>query len=729
MVADNLYEKALPVLQDETLDEEDKTDKLEELMRKETNLSGKSLENIVLDCLWRYRDAGSSSSSPPPSRHTVIRRPSPAPWQANRAPTPVNHSPRTIHPPPGFGIVPPAFTRAKSSTASPFTSPRPSPRLAFSSPHIPHSPSLSAYQFSEGASPNAELYGDLDSHSVDWLVNDDSGSTESSLLGDGTLNGGAAEWVQPQTMDMGPYDMLRSILRDDRSDEELEKVLEANGFDLSAALLALMGQQLERQQLPTTNHDQTGYLVGKSMTPTFRPATPAGQQKSNIVCKYFLSTGHCARADCRFSHDTSKTLCKYFLNGNCLAGDTCLFSHDPSALMARMAISDVSTPPLQSAIPNFQMSDYEFPTLHTNGSPYGTPQIQTPEATTLEQLYGLTGGATRPPPGLSPFPNFTPGTGSRPQSRTGSRQPSRATTPSVLAVDDNEAFPSLGSAAAKTSKRHHGKRGGHGNKDVTGQTNLADVLRMSPALAPATPIRKSLRPVKSFNGTRENSAAAQAIPAPQHIPWLETGEKGNQAYLKARAEAFKHGSLRNKFLQSAAQAWNRSDSRAAKALSLRGQSENNLMREAHREAARILYEERNQDTDGLTELYVDLHGLHPDESVSYLEGILLKHSSSSRPVYAITGTGHHSKNGKDKVGKAIRGFLNEWRYAFREFSVPGDRNNVGGILGIDPSSYDKSLTERPKDVEDEVNSAKDTKIRIMKRDEVLDAPKGPKRTA
>ena len=51
------------------------------------------------------------------------------------------------------------------------------------------------------------------------------------------------------------------------------------------------------------------------------------------------------------------------------------------------------------------------------------------------------------------------------------------------------------------------------------------------------------------------------------------------------------------------------------------------------------------------------------------------------------------------MGKAIRGFLNEWRYAFREFSVPGDRNNVGGILGIDPSSYDKSVAERPKEGE------------------------------
>ena len=319
MVPDHLYQKAQPILSDGALDDEDKTDRLEELLRAETGLTGKSLENVVLDCLWRYRDSASASSSPPPSRHTIIRRPSPAPWQQNRAPTPVQHSPRIVNPPPGFGIAPPAFTRAKShtGTASPFTSPRPSPRLAFATPHIPHSPSLSAYQFSEGASPNNE-YGDLDSHSVDWLVNDDSGSTESSLLGDGTLNGAAAEWVQPQTMDMGPYDMLRSVLGNERTDEEIEVALEANAYDLTAALLALMVSQNGQPPVATTPMgSDNGYLIGKSMSPAYRPATPVGQQKSNIVCKYFLSTGHCARADCRFSHDTTKTLCKYVARLDC----------------------------------------------------------------------------------------------------------------------------------------------------------------------------------------------------------------------------------------------------------------------------------------------------------------------------------------------------------------------------------------------------------------------------
>ncbi|KAI7295204.1 hypothetical protein KC315_g19000, partial [Hortaea werneckii] len=125
--------------------------------------------------------------------------------------------------------------------------------------------------------------------------------------------------------------------------------------------------------------------------------------------------------------------------------------------------------------------------------------------------------------------------------------------------------------------------------------------------------------------------------------------------------------------------------------------------EKHREAARLLYEERNQHQTapggggGSKELYVDLHGLHPEEAVSYLSSCLLDQKASPHPVYAICGTGHHSKNGKDKVGKAIRTFLNEWRYAFREFSVPGDRNNVGGILGIDPKSFDREAGPGKRD--------------------------------
>ena len=174
--------------------------------------------------------------------------------------------------------------------------------------------------------------------------------------------------------------------------------------------------------------------------------------------------------------------------------------------------------------------------------------------------------------------------------------------------------------------------------------------------------------------------------------------------------------------RSAAQAWNRNDARAAKALSLRGQSENDLMRKAHREAARLLYEERNRDSSSSHEVYVDLHGLHPEEAVEYLERALDEHQSSSRPVYAITGTGHHSKNGKDKVGKAIRSWLSEWKYAYREFSVAGD--NLGGILGVDPGSFDKSMLDEKKGATEGVRTDEGTggKIKLVK-----EVPTGPKK--
>lgn len=297
--------------------------------------------------------------------------------------------------------------------------------------------------------------------------------------------------------------------------------------------------------------------------------------------------------------------------------------------------------------------------------------------------------------------------GSRHTSRHRSREPTPS--PSILPVDDTEAFPSLGAAGNKGAKKHHGKRGGHGHGHSNKENipnSLADVVRMSPSPA-SSALRKGLMKNKTYSGGRDN--AANAIPAPQHVPWLETGAKANQEYLRARQEAFKHGGLRNKFLQryrfcaqsaalvlmddSAAQAWNRNDARAAKALSLRGQSENDLMRKAHREAARLLYEERNKGSSSSQEVYVDLHGLHPEEAVEYLEHALVEHQPSGRPVYAITGTGHHSKNGKDKVGKAIRTFLGGWKYAYREFSVAGD--SLGGILGVDANSFDKSmLTEK-----------------------------------
>lgn len=419
--------------------------------------------------------------------------------------------------------------------------------------------------------------------------------------------------------------------------------------------------------------------------------------------------------------------------GNCLAGETCIFSHDPTKLVSKLSLDGASTPPqrTQSAL---QLQDMNlFPSLHSGASD------------------GYNSAAVTPPPG---FRSLRGTESPRSRSRPGSRHQSKEVAVAAPALDDNEAFPTLGSASLKQGKKHHGKRGGHGHahKENTVPSSLADIVKMTPSPGPGSSPR--LEPRK-LNGAAaafrngENSASAHAIPSPKQIPWLETGDRANKAYLKARQEAIKHGGLRNKFLQrygnhnvlasifncgpltilsSAAQAWNRNDARAAKALSLRGQSENDLMRKAHREAARELYEERNRHMTESSEIYVDLHGLHPEEAVEYLEKILMDNSREPRPIYAITGTGHHSKNGKDKVGRAIRNFLNEWRYAYREFSVPGDRNSMGGILGVDARSWDKSLGKESADGEDKTADLLsqgveigDGRVRLL----VRDAPKGP----
>lgn len=150
------------------------------------------------------------------------------------------------------------------------------------------------------------------------------------------------------------------------------------------------------------------------------------------------------------------------------------------------------------------------------------------------------------------------------------------------------------------------------------------------------------------------------------------------------------------------------------------------MRKAHREAAKHLYEARNQhlsttpaSDDSNNEMYIDLHGLHPEEAVEYLENILVAFGKKGqRVIYAITGTGHHSKNGKDKVGKAVRSWLNEWRYIYREFSVPGERGGyVGGILGIDPTSHANSITPSEESRQEMPVAMVGGKIQLLKREQ------------
>lgn len=229
--------------------------------------------------------------------------------------------------------------------------------------------------------------------------------------------------------------------------------------------------------------------------------------------------------------------------GNCLAGETCIFSHDPAHLMNRLTVDEIGTPPTK----NLSVTDFNsaFPSLRP-----ATPDLN-PFAPSFS--YSPAAGVT-PPPGLRPLHSYN-GSDGHPRSRPGSRQQARDGM-AAPSIDDNDAFPSLGSASSKANKKHHGKRGGHGHKENYTPSSLADIVKMSPSPSPS-PTPSIGRQDKKIgrNGsatnmkTGENSPAAQAITSPKHIPWLETGDKANKAYLKSRQEAIKHGGLRNKFLQ------------------------------------------------------------------------------------------------------------------------------------------------------------------------------------
>ena len=246
--------------------------------------------------------------------------------------------------------------------------------------------------------------------------------------------------------------------------------------------------------------------------------------------------------------------------GNCLAGDSCIFSHDPALLVDRLKLGDngamMSSSPSQFP-PSFQVQDFDaFPTLQSGVMGQWNKLSSVPNQANLfnfsdpQNSNGLAPTARRPMMARSISTTGAPSSPKSNSSRPTSRHQSRAPTPSIPAVDDNDAFPTLGSVGGKGGKKHHGKRGGHGhghNKENL-PNSLADIVRNSPSPAPSA-LRKGLMKRESYTGSRENSAAANAIPAPQHVPWLETGDRANQAYMKARQDAFKHGALRNKFLQ------------------------------------------------------------------------------------------------------------------------------------------------------------------------------------
>ena len=234
---------------------------------------------------------------------------------------------------------------------------------------------------------------------------------------------------------------------------------------------------------------------------------------------------------------------RYWLSGGCLAGDACPFSHDPSMMVNSLNINDPMA--AYGASPSaFQLQDQmdQFPALQTQGH-YQPSSSLGPQSSGQFPVFA-SGNQSRGRGGLS---NLAPN--SRPQSRPNSHHQTRTEITANISMDDPEAFPTLAATNSKRPSKHHGHRTRHGHnnleRDIPG--SMADVVRMTPSPGPGQRKSEAIKKIRSSGGS-ENPAALK-IPAPQHIPWLETGERANQQYLKHRQEAIKHGTVRNKFLQ------------------------------------------------------------------------------------------------------------------------------------------------------------------------------------
>lgn len=242
---------------------------------------------------------------------------------------------------------------------------------------------------------------------------------------------------------------------------------------------------------------------------------------------------------------------RYWVMGSCLAGEGCPFSHDPERLISNLSVSSSSRPASPAIGSPFQVDSGSdaFPPLQSPGL---EEQSTNPYATRYPaHLSGFPGGKSIPP-GLHPGLGRRSGSMthlSRPNSRPASRHQNRELNPTAPSVDDPDAFPTLAAVGAKNAgKKNQGKRNNRepnlGRENVP--SSLADVVRMTPS--PVSSKGKSTSKNKDTK-SRENGAAAMSIPAPQNIPWLETGARANQQYIKFRTEAIRHGTVRNKFLQ------------------------------------------------------------------------------------------------------------------------------------------------------------------------------------
>ncbi|KAF9949692.1 hypothetical protein BGZ72_008576 [Mortierella alpina] len=431
--------------------------------------------------------------------------------------------------------------------------------------------------------------------------------------------------------DMTPLEMLVMIIRD-VSPDKIEKAFERAGYDFDRTLEALMSERFK-----PADSDLFAQLP-----------QPQGDIRSTQTCRHFLQ-GNCFRKDCWYSHDLDSMVCKFWLKGQCLKGDTCEFNH----FLDTSRVSEVAPTPVKKQEPP-AMDDSDFPSLAASTS------------------------------------------------TNKSKGSAWATKANGQAQDSKN-----NSNNRKDGSKNGNASGGssNGNGSDTSSNSLVDALGQEleeKAKVSSPPLAKT--PVISYSATAAAAASKPLTPlqrneevdveqqrrnfkfemAPTFIPWLETGSTLNSAYLQSRTQAIEYAKARNRCFELATQAYLRNDGAAAAKLSAQGRDYNDLMMTTHREASRQIFNSRNQtmvQTSKKGETWIDLHGLHVDEALAFLDEFMEKLETEcyTGTVYVVTGTGNHSTNARAKLKPAVMDWLESWGYVWKEMSID---KVFGGVLAI-----------------------------------------------
>ncbi|CAG8454427.1 1847_t:CDS:2 [Ambispora gerdemannii] len=371
-----------------------------------------------------------------------------------------------------------------------------------------------------------------------------------------------------------------------------------------------------------------GNTTGSTIATKSPSTTTLTKEKGKQMCRFFLE-GTCFRKDCMFSHDLQNVICKFWMRGSCLAGDSCIFIHEIDLDRVRNA-------------------------LDTSYNNYTDGQVNHAIPDAFDKLA---------------FPDLLSPSSVRTTKKTASISSPSQFASVVKRRRLSEQFPWIDSNIINSHLTTHENK-----LDVT----AAILKNKYPRPANFVPIKAI--PSRLLSSSSKRRRAPLVIKPPEHIPWLVTGSALSADYRKYRSQALACGRKRNALYERAASSYKSNRGDLAKKYSLQAQEYNLRMRELNREAARKIFDSRNNTY--CKEPFIDLHGLHVDEAIEFLdesfEALELENYKGS--IYIVTGTGHHSQNMKAKLGPAVREWLEELDYDYCDCSKD---KKYGGVIGVE----------------------------------------------